>query len=517
METIEESMNGELQLPEVIIQHIQSYLDRRQSGQTTVLSKSWYSAWSTRPILDFDERDFESKRNAGVSGLQIAERFTVKRRFAKFVTRTMQRYHELNLKIEDFRLWIWVTDSDSASVVNEFITRALKLRVSNFSLEIGGCYWWYVLPVQVFEAKSLVKLSVSGCKIDHGVTICSNIESLSLCRVFIRDYMIRDIMLGCPLLEKLHLSECNGLSNVNLSELHNLKKFSVTKCLWVDNRSFIGNRVNVPKYGKLSCLMLEQVQIDDFFFHDFSLKFPCLEDLSLHQCYGYNNIEISSRSLKYISLIHEDELNKAKFEVSRICKFKFTGSSIPSLSFMTPSREYESYISFTFTSRDNVLGDCWFYDLKKFLTELSPSRISLSITMFLDKSKYCVGNDGGHPIPVVENLMIKIHPSAWLWSAVFDDVFWSCRPKFITFCDDDDDEYIFKTGMVLCTFLVPQASQDCSGKFSYMNDLEEVNVEFFEETLKEWQPLLPWKVFLSSSKFKENKKQFRFGLKWRAC
>ncbi|KAG8391087.1 hypothetical protein BUALT_Bualt01G0151300 [Buddleja alternifolia] len=324
-------MNGELQLPEVIIQHIQSFLNQRQAARTSVLSKSWYSAWSSRPILDFNERDFKWKRNTGVSGSQIAEPFSVfvKRRFMKFVKGTVQRYHELNLKIEVFRLWICVIDSDSASLVNEFITRALKLGVSDFSLEISGCYSKYVLPEQVFEAKSLIKLSVVGCTIrqhiDGGV-ICSSLESLTLCRVSIWDDMIRDIMLGCPLLENLHLLECKGLLNVNASKLHNLEKFCVIKCrdcnlkcLWVD----------VPEYGKLSCLMLEQVKIDEFFFHDFSLKFPCLGDLSLHHCDGYNNIEISSRSLKYISLIHKYELKKVKFEHLTMMKATPESPSIP--------------------------------------------------------------------------------------------------------------------------------------------------------------------------------------------
>ncbi|KAG8370076.1 hypothetical protein BUALT_Bualt14G0080000 [Buddleja alternifolia] len=354
-----ESMDGEIQLPEVTIQHIQSFLDRRQAARTIVLSKSWHSEWSTPPSL--------------------------------------------------------------------LLVNVISRRFS------------------------------------------PDPKLLNRSRVSIGDDMITGIMLGCPSLQNLHLLECNGLLNVNASKLHKVEKFSVTKCRDC-NLTFVW--VDVPEYCKLSCLILEQVKIDDFFFHDFSLKFPCLEDLSLHHCDGYNNIEISRGSLKYISLMHKYELKKAKFEVPNICKFKFSAFSIPSLSFMTPSREYESYISFTFTRWSSVVGDCWYLDLKKLLTELSRSRTSLSITMRLDKWEYRVGNNRGYLIPVVENLMIKIYPSTRLWSAVFDDVFWSCRPKFITFC-----------GKLPFNFLVQQASQDCSGstqKLSYTNDLEEVNVEFLK-------------------------------------
>ncbi|KAG8370069.1 hypothetical protein BUALT_Bualt14G0079300 [Buddleja alternifolia] len=374
-----ESMDDDLQLPEVIIQHIQSFLDRRQAARISVLSKPWHSAYSTRPILDFDVRDF-----------QIAKVFS------EFVKRIIQRYHELELKIEDFRLRIKVTNSESASLADEFIKRAMQLMVNDFSLEIIGGNLKYVLPVQVFEAKSLINLSVTGCKIDRqfdGDMICSNLESLTLCRVFIGDDMIRDIILRCPLLETLYLSECMGLLNVNLSKLHNLKKFSATK-RWACNvrsplieleertvGSYICKQVNVPEYCKLSCLILEEVKIDESFFHDLSSKFPCLENLSLHYCDGYKDIEISSHSLKYISLMDVYKLKKAKFEVPSISQFNFAAFSIPSLSFMTPAREYESYISLALHWGDHV-EDCWFLDLKKFLTELSRSRTSVSITMF---------------------------------------------------------------------------------------------------------------------------------------
>ncbi|KAG8370129.1 hypothetical protein BUALT_Bualt14G0085300 [Buddleja alternifolia] len=473
-----ESMDDEHQLPEVIIQHIQSFLNRRQAARTSVLSKSWYSAWSTRPILNFDEGDF-----------QIAKVFS------EFVKRTMQRYHELKLKIEDFRLQIQVIDSDSAPLADESITRALQLRVNDFSLEISGGYWKYVLPVQVFEAKSLINLSVVGCKIDqefNGNMICSNLLSLTLCRVFIGDDMIRDIVLRCPLLENLHLSECMGLLNVN-------------------DRLFA---IESRQYGKLSCLMLERVKINDFFFHDFSLKFPCLEDLSLHDCDGYKDIDIFSHSLKYISLMHTYKLKKAKFEVPSIRKFEFSAINIPSMCFMTASREYESYISLT-CRQHHAVGGSWFLALKKFLTELSRSKISLKIQIFLDSWDYCMGDNRGFPVPLVENLKVKVYPSSSLCYAVLDCLFWSCRPKFITIYDDDDIE----TRMLLCKLLVQQVIQDRSystREFSYMNDLGKVNVESFEETLKEWQPL-PWQDPLDFLNVEEvNEEQFRFRLKWRA-
>ncbi|KAG8370088.1 hypothetical protein BUALT_Bualt14G0081200 [Buddleja alternifolia] len=78
-----EAINGEIQLPEAIIQQIQSLLNGKEAAQTSVISKSWYNAWLTNPNLDFDQRNFR----IGDSESEAAERFP------NFVKKTMQRSH----------------------------------------------------------------------------------------------------------------------------------------------------------------------------------------------------------------------------------------------------------------------------------------------------------------------------------------------------------------------------------------------------------------------------------------
>ncbi|KAL0376513.1 UNVERIFIED_CONTAM: hypothetical protein Scaly_0768900 [Sesamum calycinum] len=120
-----QAINGEIPLPEAIIQHIQSFLDGKQAAQTSVLSKSWYNAWLTRPNVDLDERNFPT----------IDAKSLIPDEFLIFAKKTMERYRNFNLKIESFRLWMRSTRPGSISLANELILGALKMDVNGIDLE----------------------------------------------------------------------------------------------------------------------------------------------------------------------------------------------------------------------------------------------------------------------------------------------------------------------------------------------------------------------------------------------
>lgn len=126
---------GEIHLPETIIQHIQSLLTAKEAAGTTLLSKSWYTAWLTRPNLDFDFRD-------GSFGTDLA--------FFTFVEKTIERYERLNLKVESFRLWMRdvrpeefeLGKRDSFFFASELITRARKLGSTDLDYEVDAKEYW---------------------------------------------------------------------------------------------------------------------------------------------------------------------------------------------------------------------------------------------------------------------------------------------------------------------------------------------------------------------------------------
>lgn len=186
-----EAVGGEIALPEPLIQHVQSFLSGKEAAQTTAISKSWYSAWLTRPNLDLDQRDY---------GIRA---FTDPFGFYALAKKIVQRYQELNLKIESCRLFI-----NDLSFGNELMVTAIKMGAVDLQFETQ--FSTMVLPREVLGSDNLLRLSVIGCKIDGKVN-WSRLESLSLCRVCIEGDLIWDIISSCPLIEKLVLSECKCL------------------------------------------------------------------------------------------------------------------------------------------------------------------------------------------------------------------------------------------------------------------------------------------------------------------
>ncbi|KAI3469460.1 hypothetical protein Pfo_026123 [Paulownia fortunei] len=524
-----DAIDIQLQLPEAIIQQIQSFLGRKEAASTAVLSKSWYNSWLTRPTLDFDERDFQNPNSEPQSD----------DKFLNFVKTSLERYRELNLNIESFKLWKNVKDIDSYSLATELIVKAVKLGANAINLEFNPPILEYLLPKELFEAESLVGLSVVGCRIFGAEVMCLRLKSLNLCKVCIKDEMIRDIMLGCPLIENLFLSDCEGLVKVNVSKMVKLKRFSVIRHVTkpVGRRipliefeeqsvgSVIDHRTNVSEFQKLTYLFLERVKIDKLVFCDFSNMFPCVEDLTVRYCDGCVRFDISSHSLKYISLAHTKRL-EVQLDVPNICKFRFSGAVIPSLSLMTASREWESDIALACW---NYLGVSWFLELNKFLTNLSLSKISLAIKLFREKHIDCVPGIQDFPKPMVENLILTVHSLRSTCSALLDGIFWSLRPKFITQClfpiSDNKcckalQPQFWKASnellQLLCKKLMHLENSNCCNSTEKMigrHELEEVNAESFDDTLMEWRAL-PWKTLLDALVSPEKEVQIRFCLRW---
>ncbi|KAL8522211.1 hypothetical protein ACS0TY_012378 [Phlomoides rotata] len=449
-------VEAEFQLPEAIIQHIQSFLNGKESAQTTLLSKSWNDAWLTRPNLHFDQKEFE--RESSDDGTESSEN-----RFWNFVNKTVERYDKLNLKIESLRLWILRSDNANYqydySLVNKLIMKALKMGATCLDFKIHRNDWRFTLPQQVFGSENLVILSVNGCKICMGVdgkVSCSRLKSLTVDMVYVEGDIIWDIISTCSLIENLSLSIFNEMALIP--------------------RSMFGKQNVGLVLDKLKCLLLSEINVDTLFFDDFSSKFPCLKDLSVHRCGGYKGIKVSSPSLECISF-KRDKILRAKFDVPSIRKFTFSGP-IPSLSFKTSTSNWESDISIRCWRYPSVT---WVLNLNKLLTKLSLSKVFLSLHVYSGKGFDCAEDIKGLPKPQVENLTINS-----FCSDLFDVLFRCCRPIYVTqqwfpnvrMRNNDFMKFIYKRVM-----------QEVSLKCCEC-DLEEVDVEFFDEVVSAWRPRL---------------------------
>lgn len=274
-------------------------------------------------------------------------------------------------------------------------------------------------------------------------------------------------------------------------------------------------------FHKLECLFLRNLDFESSFFHDFSSKFPSLKDLSLHRCVGFKSIQISSISLESISLM-DVNLRWAKIDVPNLHKFALSASNFPCLCFMS-STAWESNISISYIRP----VDYWFLKLKRFLRRLWLSKISLSIK-FLERrdddtglhllpEPNCDADIQVLPQPLVETLVLSVHKPS---SELLDGLFWSCHPKFITSyppmpCTRLGREANKRLLEFLWKTLAPESSENCCITNRNMASMEivEANVEIFEESLAEWQPLT-WKKSWDALTSPVNKHEIRFRLKW---
>ncbi|KAL8518710.1 hypothetical protein ACS0TY_009888 [Phlomoides rotata] len=467
------SKEGEsVELPEAIIQHIQSFLNGTEAAQTSLLSKSWYTAWLTRPSLDFDHKYFGDTP-------QCPEI-----RFWNFVNKTVERYDKLNLRIHSLRLCIdGHSKQYSCSNVSKLIIKALNMGATSLDLNLFlyDTYTPYTLPHQVLGSENLNTLSVSRCKIDGKVS-CSRLKSLTLNRAIVEGGTIYDIISSCPLIENLSLSPWN--------EMPALSPFNE-----------VGKRiVGSGPFNKLKCLLLSRVEVHSLFFNDFSSRFPCLKDLSIHYCRCYQVIQISSPSLECIN-IKEDNINilRMKFDVPCIRNFTFYGSCSSALTFKTTSRsnwDASIHIYHYFPP----IGDSWFLQLNEFLKKLSQSKVSLTLQIMSKANLDYAFDLQGLTKPQVENLTISGPHS--VSPATFHTLFQLCRPIYITqywlpeFSNingkkrfNDFMEFVYKRMIHQIGFNSCIAYQRMLSGGEC--DLEEVSVEFYDESVSAWCPTSP--------------------------
>ncbi|KAL6539048.1 hypothetical protein OROMI_025374 [Orobanche minor] len=481
-------IEAELQLPEDIIQHIHSFLDGKEAAQTTLLSKSWYNAWLTRPNLDLDQIHFLCKSDSD---------------FWKFVNNTVERYEKLNLKIDSLKLWIsWIRDQTQYSLVIKLITKAFKRGATSLDFQIYEENNEFGLPNQVFGFENLTRLSVCGCKIgstsaDGKLIIrCARLESLTFKRVYEQGNILWDIISSCPLIENFSFSTTLRLA---------LTEFG--------KGNVVDGRILVNEFRNLKRLFLYRVIVHPLYFDEFSSRFPSLKDLALEFCQGCVDIKISSPSLECISFQRCYVVRRVKFDVPRIRKLSYSGSDIPLLSFKAATtRNWESHICI---ERGFAPSAAWFLRLSKLLKSLSLSKVSLSLIILksLSLSKF----QGLHNKPKVENLTIYGHYS--VCPAFFYSLFRCCHPIYVTqywspkLLRDGKEENDFME--FVCRRMMQQVVLNCCIAYQRTTvgecDLEEVSVEFYDESVSGWRPRV---IDTSTSLGDADEHKIRLHLRW---
>ncbi|XP_022717729.1 F-box/FBD/LRR-repeat protein At4g26340-like [Durio zibethinus] len=196
------------QLPDVLIQHILSFLPTKEAVATSVLSKRWLWVWTSVPILDLEDSLFcKTDERLRIDFMQFFTKVLIFNKVAsldKFCLKFNAVYHPWYVKT-----CFW------AAVARDVKELDINIQgMENFPL--------LKLPCALFTAKTLHVLKLNhGIELDVPGTVslpCLKVLHLVWikCR---RDESVSRLFCGCPVLQELLLKnlDCDNALNFNIS------------------------------------------------------------------------------------------------------------------------------------------------------------------------------------------------------------------------------------------------------------------------------------------------------------
>lgn len=297
------------QLPENSIHHILFLIPPKDAARTSSLSKTWRQAWNSLPRADFT---FSNTYDRYVLKEQKAKLVEETEKFIKSVDEALLTLREHKKIIQSFSLNMRLCSSIYDSCIDNWIELVNRNHIQTLDLEIRSMIFMkkylefsyifygqkYVLPQKTFSAESLVKLSLTGCKLesdyfsDNMRPIC--LRELTLRYMEIDTHTITKILRCCRLLEVFVLKFCMYVRsivrriNVPIVKFPKLKKAKLYGISWISVEApnlevfhcekFIGELVN-GAYSKVKKLKIKSFQSKHISILDFNYMFPFLETL----------------------------------------------------------------------------------------------------------------------------------------------------------------------------------------------------------------------------------------------
>ncbi|XP_026430833.1 F-box/LRR-repeat protein At3g58930-like [Papaver somniferum] len=186
-------------LPDGLIHHILSFNDTKYVVQTSVLSKRWIHIWKSLPVLEFNRSLFSHENT---------------KKFIEFVYMVFMFRDDTDL--QKFSL-DWDSEYDNTVImnVNRWSLFAVKYNVQEISI---------VIEELLLNSRTLIKLEIQVFDTDEYVDIIlpRSMNSPRLKELFIYRSSVSNLELSkrffssCPVLEKLFISGCDYLRNLNL-------------------------------------------------------------------------------------------------------------------------------------------------------------------------------------------------------------------------------------------------------------------------------------------------------------
>ncbi|KAG6530021.1 F-box/FBD/LRR-repeat protein At1g16930-like [Zingiber officinale] len=231
-------------LPDHLLQSILHLLPLKSAVRTDLLSRRWRGLW-LNVLLAATDLDFGPDFAAAESPDQFSA--------------TVDRYLRLHGDSPLRRLRILFSPFDHLlPAIDTWVAVAATKRVEEFDLDLSqgiidgveGDYMdgrgQYLLPAALFRCESLTHLSLSRCDFSRPAhfAVFRRLNELNLCRVNVTDEALQELLVDCPVLERLSLMNCRLLEAVRVvgePELQ-LRALTLVDCPGIDELE-----INAPK------------------------------------------------------------------------------------------------------------------------------------------------------------------------------------------------------------------------------------------------------------------------------
>ncbi|KAK6229460.1 hypothetical protein SCA6_018411 [Theobroma cacao] len=201
------------QLPDVLLQHILSFLPTKEAMATSILSKRWLWLWTSVPVLDLEDSLF-CKSNG-----------KLRTDFIRFVTEVLILNKVASL--DKFRLKFHRVYPPSS--VNTWLWAAAARGIQELDITIHEFSPLLKLPCALFTAKTLHILKLThGIVLDvPGTVSLPSLKVLHLALIkYASDASVSRLFAGCPVLQELLVQKFDGDNalalNISISTLKTL-------------------------------------------------------------------------------------------------------------------------------------------------------------------------------------------------------------------------------------------------------------------------------------------------------
>ncbi|KDO37226.1 hypothetical protein CISIN_1g036679mg, partial [Citrus sinensis] len=170
----------------------------------------------------------------------------------------------------------------------------------------------------------------------------SSLRELGLFKCAANDEAIRDIVAGCPLIERLKIIDCRGLKSLEFLNLGKLSKFMVRNEDRLARVSICGPNVRLVDISSLHapcginvalCKNLKELKLfklsitNEWLCNQFS-ELPFLEYLEIFRCMKIRSIKISSPYLKKLLVRFCNKLYEFKLDTPNLSVFDYEGDMV---------------------------------------------------------------------------------------------------------------------------------------------------------------------------------------------